>query len=37
MASLGLHTFIQQLVLGIMIVSVIALDCYSEKRKKEDV
>jgi len=37
MASLGLHTFIQQLVLGIMIVSVIALDCYTEKRKKEDV
>ena len=37
MGSIGFHPYIQQLVLGTMIVTVIALDCYSEKRKKEDV
>ncbi|MDR2571717.1 MAG: ABC transporter permease [Oscillospiraceae bacterium] len=37
MGMLGIHIYIQQLVLGIMIVSIIALDCFAEKRKKEDV
>jgi len=29
--------FVRNLVIGIVIVTIIALDCYSEKRKKEDV
>jgi len=37
MGALGFHPYIQQLVLGIMIVTIIALDCYAIKRKKEDV
>jgi ribose/xylose/arabinose/galactoside ABC-type transport system permease subunit len=37
MGMLGIHPYIQQLVLGIMIVSIISLDCYAIKRKKEDV
>ena len=37
MGSLGIHPYIQQLTLGIMIVTIIALDCYTIKRKKEDV
>jgi len=37
MSALGIHPYIQQLVLGIMIVTIIAMDCYAIKRKKEDV
>ena len=37
MGALGIHPYIQQLTLGIMIVTIIALDCYTIKRKKEDV
>ncbi|MCL2578654.1 MAG: ABC transporter permease [Oscillospiraceae bacterium] len=37
MSMLGIHPYIQQLVLGIMIVSIISLDCYAIKRKKEAV
>jgi len=37
MSSLGVDPYIQQLTLGIMIVAIIALDCYVIKRKKEDV
>ena len=37
MSSLGFHPYIQQLVLGIMIVTIISLDCYATKRKKADV
>ena len=37
MGALGIDRFIQQLVTGIVIVSIIALDCYAIKRKREDV
>ena len=37
MNMLGIDPFIQQLVLGIMIVLIISLDCYFIKRKKEAV
>ena len=37
MSMLGFHPYIQQLVLGIMIVLIISMDCYAAKRKKEDV
>jgi ribose/xylose/arabinose/galactoside ABC-type transport system permease subunit len=37
MSMLGIHPYIQQLVLGIMIVTIISFDCYAIKRKKEDV
>jgi len=37
MSMLGIDPFIQQLVLGIMIVTIITLDCYAIKRKKEAV
>jgi len=37
MSMLGFHPYIQQLVLGIMIVSIISLDCFAIKRKKEAV
>ena len=37
LSMLGVHPYIQQLVLGIMIVSIIAMDCYFIKRKKEAV
>jgi len=33
----SINQYVQTLVLGIMIVSIIAMDCYSIKRKKEDV
>jgi len=33
----GINRFIQTMILGIVIVSIIALDCYAIKRKKEDV
>jgi ribose transport system permease protein len=37
MNAFGISRFIQTLILGIVIVSIIALDCYAIKRKKEDV
>lgn len=37
MGMLGIHPNVQMLVLGIMVVLIIALDCYAIKRKKEDV
>jgi ribose transport system permease protein len=37
MGALGIDRFEQQLVLGVVIVLIIALDCYAIKRKKEDV
>jgi len=37
MRMLGIAPFSQNLVLGIMIVAIIALDCYTIKRKKEAV
>ena len=37
MSIMGIHPYIQMLVLGIMIVTIIALDCYAIKRKKEAV
>jgi ribose transport system permease protein len=37
MNAFGINRFIQTMILGIVIVSIIALDCYAIKRKKEDV
>ena len=37
MGMLGIEPFYQQLVLGMIIVSIISLDCYFIKRKKEAV
>ena len=37
MNALGIDRFPQQLVTGVVIVAIIALDCYAIKRKKEDV
>jgi len=37
MGWFGISRFVQQLIMGIVIVSIIALDCYAIKRKKEDV
>lgn len=37
MDLLKIDRFVQMLILGIVIVSIIALDCYAIKRKKEDV
>jgi len=37
MNAFGINRFIQTMILGILIVSIIALDCYTIKRKKEDV
>jgi ribose transport system permease protein len=37
MSMFGINRFAQTLILGIVIVSIIALDCYAIKRKKEDV
>jgi len=33
----GINAFIRRLILGILIVSIICMDCYTIKRKKEDV
>jgi ribose transport system permease protein len=37
MGAFGINRFIQTMIMGIVIVSIIALDCYAIKRKKEDV
>jgi ribose transport system permease protein len=37
MNAFGINRFVQTMILGIVIVSIIAWDCYSIKRKKEDV
>jgi len=37
MGGFGINRFIQQLIMGVVIVTIIALDCYAIKRKKEDV
>ena len=37
MNGFGIHHYVQQLFLGIVIVSIICMDCYAIKRKKEDV
>jgi ribose transport system permease protein len=37
MSVWGINRFVQTLIMGIVIVSIIALDCYAIKRKKEDV
>jgi ribose transport system permease protein len=37
MNAFGINRFIQTMILGIVIVAIIALDCYAIKRKKEDV
>jgi ribose transport system permease protein len=37
MNGFGINRFVQTMILGIVIVSIIALDCYAIKRKKEDV
>jgi ribose transport system permease protein len=37
MNALRIDQYIQQLVLGIIIVSIICMDCYAIKRRKEDV
>ena len=37
MGMFGINRFIQTMVMGIVIVSIIAMDCYAIKRKKEDV
>ena len=37
MNAFGINRFLQTMILGIVIVSIIALDCYAIKRKKEDV
>lgn len=37
MDMLTIDRYVQQMVLGVMIVTIIALDCYAIKRKKEDV
>jgi ribose transport system permease protein len=37
MGAYGIHPYIQQMVLGIVIVSIICMDCYAIKRKNEDV
>ncbi|MCL2424971.1 MAG: ABC transporter permease [Oscillospiraceae bacterium] len=36
-AFVSINQFVQTLVIGIVIVSIIAMDCYAIKRKKEDV
>jgi len=33
----NINQYVQTLVIGIVIVSIIAMDCYTIKRKKEDV
>jgi ribose transport system permease protein len=37
MNGFGINPYIQQMILGIVIVSIICMDCYAIKRKKEDV
>jgi ribose transport system permease protein len=37
MGAYGIDPYIQQMVLGVVIVSIICMDCYAIKRKKEDV
>ena len=37
MNAFAINRFVQTLILGIVIVSIIAMDCYVIKRKKEDV
>jgi ribose transport system permease protein len=37
MGGFGVDPYIQQMILGIVIVSIICMDCYAIKRKKEDV
>ena len=37
MGAFGINRFIQTMIMGIVIVTIIALDCYATKRKKEDV
>ena len=37
MGAFGISRFAQQLIMGIVIVTIIAMDCYAIKRKKEDV
>ena len=37
MAALSVDGFWQKLIEGLMIVAIIAADCYSRKRKRENV
>jgi ribose/xylose/arabinose/galactoside ABC-type transport system permease subunit len=37
MNAFRIDPYIQQMFLGIVIVSIICMDCYAIKRKKEDV
>ncbi|MCL2703001.1 MAG: ABC transporter permease [Defluviitaleaceae bacterium] len=37
MNGFGIDPYIQQMVLGVVIVGIICMDCYAIKRKKEDV
>ena len=37
MGAFGVNIYMQQMILGIVIVSIICMDCYAIKRKKEDV
>ena len=37
MSVFGINRFVQTMIMGVVIVSIIALDCYAIKRKKEDV
>ena len=37
MSGFGIHPYIQQMILGVVIVTIICMDCYTIKRKKEDV
>ena len=37
MGMFGINRFIQTMIMGIVIVAIIAMDCYAIKRKKEDV
>jgi ribose transport system permease protein len=35
--AIGIDQYVQMMILGIMIVTIICMDCYAIKRKKEDV
>ena len=37
MGAYGINPYIQAMILGVVIVSIICMDCYAIKRKKEDV
>jgi ribose/xylose/arabinose/galactoside ABC-type transport system permease subunit len=37
MSAFGINRFVQTMIMGVVIVTIIAMDCYAIKRKKEDV